>query len=79
MSLPTLVACITVKTGTTTAQSFFPGNGAIFVPEIMAVICTVLNSRAVRPETRQMPILALLPLWIADAFTYCQTECQFFF
>lgn len=70
MFLPTPVAFIIVKTGTTTALVFLPGNGEIFVPEIRAAIWAVLNSRAVRPETRQMPILELTPLWTADAFTY---------
>lgn len=62
MSLPTPVVCIIVKTGTITAQTLLPGNGEIFMPEMRAVIWAALSSRAVRPETRQMPILALLPL-----------------
>lgn len=77
--VPFDTSSLPIKTGTITAQPFLPGNGAIFVSEIRAVIHTALNSRAVRPETRQMPVLALVPLWIADAFTYWQAECQFCF
>lgn len=74
--VPFDTSSLPIKTGTITAQTFLPGNGAIFVSEIRVVMHPALNSRAVRLETRQMPILALLPLWIADAFTYWKTECQ---
>lgn len=77
--VPFDTSSLPIKTGNITVQTFLPGNGAIFVSESGAVIHTALSSRAVRPETRQMPILALLPLWITDAFTYWQAECQFCF
>lgn len=77
--VPFDTSSLPIKTGTITAQTFLPGNGAIFVSEIKAVMHPALNSRAVRLEIRQMPILALLPLWIADAFTYWKAECQFCF
>lgn len=75
--MPFDTSSLPIKTGTITAQTFLPGNGAIFVSEIKAVMHPALYSRAVRLETRQMPILALLPLWIADAFTYWKLNVNF--